>query len=217
MFKQVLYTQWKWSRAELMFCVVGAFIVPTLILRVGYEVVDGYSITNVLGVVGFAGMFFGSLSLFTAFALAWRPYIVDMSLRHVGPLSLPVPWPEFVRLRFLAGATLVLLPTFAVWIGGVIATTTSAIPLTLHAYPGGVALRFLTATLVAYAAGFMLQYVAGKHAVRVAVISFFVVLLLALAASMLGFENVIGKVWNVITTWPGPFSIFNARWMLIDV
>jgi hypothetical protein len=217
MFGQVLYTQWKWARTELFLYVLAAFLVPTIIVRIGIAEVDSYSIPNVLGVMGFAGAFFGTLSIVCAFGLAWRPYIIDSSLRHVGPLSLPVPWATFVGLRFLAGATLLLAPTIAVWLGGVLATATTVIPPTLHAYPGGVALRFLFAALVAYAAGFLLQYVAGKHAVRVAIGLFFAVVLIALASSLLGYDSMLPKAWNVLTTWPGPFSIFNARWMLIDV
>jgi hypothetical protein len=217
MFAQVLYTQWKWQRTELFAMVLAAFLIPTIILRVGYDFVDGYAISNVLSVVALAGVFFASLAMVSAFALAWRPYVIDQALRHVGPLTLPIPWPAFVRLRFAAGATLLLIPTLAVWIGCIVATTVSAIPPTLHAYPGGIALRFLLATLVAYSLGFLLQYVAGKHAVRVALFILFGLLAIGLGTAMLGYESVLDKVWDALTTWPGPFSIFNARWMLIDV
>lgn len=217
MFAQVLYTQWKWARTELFLYVLAAFLVPTIIVRIGYAAVDSYAISNVLGVMGYAGMFFGALALLCAFGMAWRPYIVDAHLRHVGPLSLPVTWPAFVRMRFLAGATLLLIPTLAVWLGGTIATLATTIPPTLHAYPGGVALRFLFASLVAYSAAFLLQYVAGKHAVRVAIVLFFLIVIVELAAALMGYESVTVKLWNLLTNWPGPFSIFNARWMLVDV
>jgi hypothetical protein len=217
MFTQMLYTQWKWSRTELFFCVMLAFVVPTLIIRIGYTAVDVYSVPSVLNIMGFAGVFFGSLAVVTALSLAWRPWVVDAALRHVGPLSLPVPWPTFVRMRFVAGAALLLVPTFAVWIGGIVATTTTPIPPTLHAYPGGIALRFLLASLVAYAAGFLLQYVAGKHAVKVAIALVFAVALIELGANMLGYESVAVRFWNAMTNWPGPLAVFNVRWMLIDV
>jgi hypothetical protein len=217
MFKQVLYTQWKWQRTELFAMVLAAFIIPTIVLRVSVSYSEGNEIAAVLGSVGLTGVFFASLALVAAFALAWRPFIIDQSLRHVGPLSLPIRWSEFVRLRFLAGATLLLIPTLAVWIGGIVATTVSPLPATLHAYPGGVALRFLLASLVAYASGFLLQYVTGKHAVKVALFALLGALVISLGAALLGYESVLGKAWDALTTWPGPFSIFNARWMLIDV
>jgi hypothetical protein len=167
--------------------------------------------------MGYAGAFFGILATLTAMSLAWRPWVVDAGLRHVGPLSLPVPWSTFVRLRFLAGATLLLAPAFAVWIGGIIATTATPVPPTLHAYPGGVAVRFLLASLVSYAAGFLLQYVAGKQAVRVAVILLVIVAVVEMGASVFGYESVAVRVWSALTTWPGPLSVFGVRWMLIDV
>lgn len=217
MFGQVLYTQWKWARTELFLYALSAFLLPTIIIRTGYTIVDAYAIPNVLSVMNWTGAFFCALALLCAFGLAWRPYIIDAQLRHVSPLSLPVPWHTFVRLRFLAGATLLLIPTTAVWLGGTVAAAATTIPATLHAYPGGIALRFLFASLVAYGTAFLLQYVAGKHAVRVAVGLFFAVVVIELAAAMLGYDSVMLKVWNMITTWPGPFSIFSARWMLIDV
>lgn len=217
MFKQVLFTQWKWSRTELFCAVAVAFVMPTLVLRIGYGIVDAYSVSDVLSVVGVTGVLFASLAVLSALALAWRPYVVDATLRHVGPLTLPVAWPAFVRMRFFAGAALLLLPTFAVWIGGVVATMAIAIPPTLHAYPGGIALRFLIAALVAYAAGFALQYLAGKQAVRVALAIFAVVAAVELVANVLGFDSFAIKSWNALTTWPGPFAVFGARWMLIDV
>jgi hypothetical protein len=217
MFRQVLYTQWKWSRTELFACVLLAFLVPTVIIRVGYTAVDVYAVSNVLNVMAFAGVFFGSLAVVCALSLAWRPWVVDAGLRHVGPLTLPLTWPAFVRLRFLAGATLLLAPTLAVWLGGLIATSVTPIPPTLHAYPGGVALRFLLAALVAYAGGFLLQYVAGKHAVRVAIGLLFFVVIIELVANLLGYGSFTAKAWEALTTWPGPLSVFNVRWMLIDV
>jgi hypothetical protein len=217
MFGQVLYTQWKWARTELFLYVLAAFLVPTIIIRIGFSYVDEYSIRSVLDVVTYSGAFFAALALLCAFGLAWRPYILDSALKHVGPLSLPVSWGHFVRLRFLAGATLLAIPALAVWFGGVLATSSVTIPPTLHAYPGGIALRFYLASLVAYAAAFLLQYVAGKHAVRVAIIVFFVVAAAELIGQLLGYGSVLAGVWNAATNWPGPFSVFAARWMLIDV
>ena len=43
------------------------------------------------------------------------------------------------------------------------------------------------------------------------------VILVGLTTSLLGYDSLLLKAWDGLTTWPGPFSIFNARWMLIDV
>ena len=217
MFAQVLYTQWKWAKTELFLYVLAAFLVPTIIIRIGFSYVDTYAIRSVLGVGTLAGVFFAALAMLCAFGLAWRPYILDAGLKHVGPLSLPISWGEFVRLRFLAGATLRLIPATAVWFGGLLATASVTVPPTLHAYPGGLAVRFYLASLVAYAGAFVLQYVAGKHAVRVALIVFFVAAVAEVTAQLLGYHSILAGAWELLTNWPGPFSVFAARWMLIDV
>ena len=217
MFAQVLYTQWKWARTELLVYVLAAFLVPVIIVRTGFSYIDTYSIRSVLDVGTYAAVFFISLSLLCAFGLAWRPYILDSGLKHIGPLSLPISWTHFVRLRFLAGATLLTIPAIAVWFGGLLATASVTVPRTLHAYPGGLAVRFYLASLVAYAAAFLLQYVAGKHAVRVAIIVFFVLAAGEVSAQLLGYGSLLAGAWNAFTNWPGPFSVFAARWMIIDV
>ncbi|MFI5232459.1 MAG: hypothetical protein ACHQSE_08095 [Gemmatimonadales bacterium] len=217
MFAQVLYTQWKWAKTELFLYVLAAFLIPTIIIRIGFSYVDTYAIRSVLGVGTYTGIFLASLALLCAFGLAWRPYILDAGLKHVGPLSLPVSWGQFVRLRFLAGATLLVIPALAVWFGGLLATASVTVPPTLHSYPGGLAIRFYLASLVAYAAAFALQYVAGKHAVRVALIFFFAVTVIEVAGQFLGYGSMLTGAWNLLTNWPGPFSVFAARWMLIDV
>ncbi|HXD22958.1 MAG TPA: hypothetical protein VN613_06325 [Gemmatimonadaceae bacterium] len=217
MFAQVLYTQWKWARTELVLYVLAAFLIPTIIIRTGFSYVITYDIHSALGVSTLAGVCLAALAMLCAFGLAWRPYILDAGLKHVGPLSLPVSWGAFVRMRFLAGATLLLIPAAAVWFGGVLAAASVTIPPTLHAYPGGLAIRFYLASLVAYAAAFALQYVAGKHAVRVAVIVLVVVAVAEIAAQMIGFSSIVAGAWNMLTNWPGPFAVFAARWMLIDV
>ena len=217
MFGQVLYTQWKWARTELFLYVLAAFLIPTLIIHIGISYIDVYSTRAMLDVGTYAGVFFCALALLCALGLAWRPYIIDTALKHVGPLSLPVSWAAFVRMRFLAGAMLLLIPTIAVWIGGVLATASAPIPATLHAYPGGIAIRFLLAALVGYSGAFLLQYVAGKQAVRVAIIMFLTLVTAQFIGQLLGYDNVLVGAWDSLTSWPGPFSIFSTRWMLIDV
>jgi len=217
MFAQILYTQWKWAKTELFLYVLGAFLIPTIILRIGFSYVDTYAIRAVLGVGTIAGIFFASLAVVCACGLAWRPYVLDAGLKHVGPLSLPISWAEFVRLRFLAGATLLLIPAVAVWFGGVLATASVTVPSTLHAYPGGLAIRFYFASLVAYAGAFMVQYIAGKHAVRVVLIVLLAVAGIEVAGQFFGANSFVGGAWDVLTNWPGPFAVFAARWMLIDV
>jgi hypothetical protein len=201
----------------LFLYVLAAFFIPTIMVRVGFEYVDGYSIRSVLNVGLYAGLFFCALALLCAFGLAWRPYILDAALKHVGPLSLPISWAKFVQMRFLAGVALLTIPTVAVWFGALIATASVPIPPTLHTYPGGIAIRFFLAAVSGYGAAFALQYVAGKHAVRVAIILLIAIFGIEFIGQVLGYDSVLVNAWNALVNWPGPFAIFGARWMLIDV
>ena len=79
--------------------------------------------------------------------------------------------------------------------------------------------RWLYASEVCFVAT-VLIIIMGMHNVtadRVAIGLFFFVILVGLTTSLLGYDSLLLKAWDGLTTWPGPFSIFNARWMLIDV
>jgi hypothetical protein len=217
MFRQMLFVQWRWARLELIVYGLLGFVGPVLLLRVAMANEDGSSIGVLLQIVAATGYFFILLAFVCAITFAVRPWLADQALKHVYALSLPLPWAKFVRYRFLAGAALLTLPALAVWLGGAIATAAAAIPPTLHAYPGGIAVRFLLSALVFYAVTFLLQYLAGKNAVRVATITLGALLMVGVVLRLLGYEGVMMAAWNAVIHWPGPFETLTARWMLIDV
>ena len=217
MFRQMLFVQWKWARTELIAYALLGFLAPTGILKAAMAGTDDASVGSLLSAVAGAGVFFGFLAFVCALGFSVRPWLADQALKHVYALSLPVTWSTFVRYRFLAGATLLIVPTLAMWAGGALAISTAALPPTLHAYPGGVAMRFLLSALVMYAAIFLLQYAAGKNAVRIALLLIAGLLSIEALSQMLGHGSALVDAWNVVTTWPGPFETLSARWMLIDV
>lgn len=217
MFGQVLYTQWKWARTELLAYTLGACAVPMIILKIGVNVMGDPGVTGTLAAVAAAGGFFVFLAFVCAIGLAVRPYLADQALKHVYALSLPVPWATLLRYRFLAGAILLLAPTLAVFLGAWLAAMTTSMPPTLHAYPVGIAVRFLLSALEIYAATFLLQYVAGKHAVRVVLGIVAALVVAELASRLFGWSDAWIWLWDHLTTWPGPFQTLTARWMMIDV
>ena len=217
MFAQVLYVQWKWARTELLAYAMLAFLAPVLMLKIAMANTDDSSVGLFLGVVTGTGVFFVFLAFACAVGFSVRPWLADQALKHVYALSLPVPWSAFVRYRFLAGALLLTVPTVCVWAGGVLAVASSTLPPTLHAYPGGIAVRFLCSALVFYAATFLLQYAAGRNAARVVLLSLLALLLVESFGRVLGLGSAFEYTWNLFTSWPGPFETLSARWMLIDV
>jgi hypothetical protein len=217
MFREMLQVQYKWSRVEIIFYSLAAFLIPTLVIKIGFTQLSVYSIDQVLVVSEAAGVFYVLLALVCAAAFALRPWLVDSALRHVYALSLPVPWTKFVQMRFVAGALLLIIPTLFIWLGGMLATAAVTIPPTLHAYPGGVALRFAMSALVFYAATFVFQYFSGKHAAKVALVGLLVLVGAELAGRALGLGSAIEAFGRIMTTAPGPFETITARWLLIDV
>jgi hypothetical protein len=217
MFRQILFTQWRWARTELFAYTIGAFLIPTAILKLAVSGLGDFSVGSMLTAVAAAGGFFVFLAFVCAIGLAVRPYLADQALKHVYALSLPLPWATFLRYRFVAGAILLIAPAVAVFMGAALATMTAAVPPTLHTYPFGVAVRFYLSALEIYAATFLLQYVAGKYAVRVVLTIIGVLVVVELGSRMFGLPDAWVWLWDHLTTLPGPLETLTARWMMIDV
>jgi hypothetical protein len=217
MFGQMLFTQWKWARTEVLAYVFAAFLLPTCILKVAVAGMNDYSISRMLATVSMTGGFFVFLAFTCAAGFAVRPYLADQALKHVYALSLPVTWPTFLRYRFAAGAVLLVAPTVAVFFGAWLAAATASLPPTLHAYPVGLALRFYLSALEMYAAIFLLQHLAGKHAARVVIGLIAILVVAELSSRVLGWNDAWMWLWDHLSTWPGPLETLTARWMIIDV
>ncbi|HVZ48201.1 MAG TPA: hypothetical protein VG916_05430 [Gemmatimonadaceae bacterium] len=220
MLRQVLYTQWKWSKVELAVYAVIGFVVPVTTMKILTLKVTAFGdvipISALLDASVVTGIVLVGLAAICGVTLAVRPWMMDHARAFVLSLSLPLRWSDFIRLRFAAGAALLLAPAAAVWFGGILAAAALPLPSTLHAYPTSLAARFLGACLVFYATTFALQHVAGRRAVKAAALAFVALALVELIAQTLHLPSPTVALWNVTTSWPGPFSVITARWMLID-
>lgn len=217
MFAMILRTHWLWTRMLVAGLALIAFLMPAAAFRLSD--MDGV-VAGARGVINgleILGPMLAFLALFGSFILAVYPWTLDAETKHVYPLSLPVTWPKYVGMRYLAGALTLLLPTLALYIGSRFAVSMIVLPPLLRAYPGALALRFLLAALIAYSMSFALQYLAGKRATVVALLlvlgvtGFFMVLDLFDAG---GLGDALGKF---LFEWPGPFGVFSQSWVLIDV
>lgn len=217
MFAMILRTHWMWTRLLVSGLAVIAFLMPAAAWRLTSR---GNGIDGAMGLIdglSILGPMLGFLALFGSFILAVYPWTIDAETKHVYPLSLPITWPRYVGMRYLAGTITLLLPTLALYLGSRFAVSLIELPPLLRAYPGALALRFLLAALVAYSMSFALQYLAGKRATVVALLlvlgltGFFMVLDLTNAK---GVGDAIG---TFLFDWPGPFGVFSQSWALIDV
>jgi hypothetical protein len=218
MFSQILYTQVKWTRTALaMMCVV-IFATPAAVWRAAsdgfFRSYTALDVMNGFNALGFTLAVLAFTCGFIVVAVAWQ---VDAITRHVYALSLPIPWSRYVALRFGAGAVLLVLPAFALWLGCLLILSLIDLPATLQAYPTTLALRFLLGSLVAYASVFAVQYLSGKNAAYLLLGVLVAFAVVALGAEATGNRQMFNQVVSWIFQYPGPLAVFGSEWMLIDV
>ena len=172
---------------------------------------DLITVSNILGAVfAFAAISTGVLVQDASI----RP---DVEGRYIYALSLPVRWQQLLLRRTGAGLLLLIIPAIFVWIGGVLATSLIVIPYSLHTYAGGVAMRFFLASVLAFAVWSVVVRYSGKKSSVIVLTVLLLLILVPLALLLAGKGYLIEPVFRGIIDPPSPFSVFTARWALIDV
>ncbi len=219
MFTQVLKAQWLSARLPVVLLAVIGFALPLLTVTYGGSL-EGAPTERValwLFTAQKVGVLIPGLALLVGLLLgigAWAP---DHLGKHVYALSLPVPRPMYVLLRFAAGATLLAGTVAALGIGATIASLSVKLPSGIHAYPLQITVRFALAALACYAIFFAIS-IATKRAALAVLGVICGVLLADLVLSAVGVSgSVTPTVFVLLTNWPGPLSILMGRWALFDV
>ena len=218
MFRQILYTQWKWSGIGIVAVSIAAFVLPILTVQeAGTSDPTWIDARALLPALEYWSRAYPALALAIGLLGGTMAWTNDHRGRHVYALTLPLPRWHYVLLRYGAGLVLLLAPALLLWIGAMLAARTAIIPPGLHAYPHALALRFALAVLLAYSiffaissgttrtAGYVIGIVAGLMVIQ---------LLFLLSGSH---TSLVEPVFDRLVTLPGPFEIFGGRWMLIDV
>lgn len=218
MFRQILYTQWKWARLPVLVFVLVGFALPLLTAQAfspsGSQYFGGpFFLSQLQGL----GIFYPLLAAAIGLVLALTAWAADHRGRHVYALSLPIPRWHYTLLRFGAGAVLILLPALALWLSALIATSVTKLPPGLQAYPTMLTVRFALAALIAFGALFAVS--AGTSRAAGIVLGLLAALVLAqLLADMLELKvQILDAVLYRIYIWPGPLEVFTGHWMLFDV
>ena len=101
MFRQMLYTQWKWSRLLIVAGALAGFSIPLLSVRpLGDPTVAGSAIALVLATVGAYGLLYPLLAGGAGLMLALTTWGPDHAGQHVYALTLPLPRWRYAVLRF---------------------------------------------------------------------------------------------------------------------
>jgi hypothetical protein len=229
MARQFLYLHWKAVRLGMLPLMVAAFGLPLLMIQglarpEGFT--DGYYAGFVLERVQMWAAVFPVLAVATGLTLALSAWSWDHQVKHVHALSLPVPRWRYVLLKFGAGVLLMLLPTAALLVGGVMASAALELPDFVHAYPGAVTVRFFLTTLLMFALWF--AFAAGSIRTAVIVLTLWITTMVAgdlvlgwigdiSGRPNLGTFNFADWLMELMTGPAGPFRILTGNWALIDV
>lgn len=221
MYKHVLHAQWLAARLPVVLLAVLAFALPLLTVSYGANLEGAPSERVALWLFAAQkiGVLIPGLALLVGLLLgigAWAP---DHAGKHVYALSLPVPRPMYVLLRFAAGATLLAMPVVALGVGAVVAVFSVRLPSGIHAYALQLTVRFAMASLVCYAIFFAISISTKRAALAVLGVICGVLLadMLLAALSVGDAGSVTGTLFYILTTWPGPLAILMGRWALFDV
>jgi hypothetical protein len=218
MFREILRTQWKWSAWAVVLVTIASFVLPVLTVQdAGLVDPEALDVVAMMVRVEIVGTFYPILAQAAGIAMALLIWAPDHRGNHVYALSLPVPRWRYTLLRLAAGAVLLAPAVLALWIGALVATGVSTIPVGLHAYPATIAVRFAVALLLAYALFFALA--SGTMRTTVILLGIVPVALLTLNAFLVlvGGPNLLVATARWIGSLPGPFRLMFDAWLLINV
>lgn len=220
MFRQMLFVQWKWNRDVLAFLVLAAFATPLWAFWLSTRGIgaDAVSAQELMTSGRIVGGFCLVWAIIAGGAIAVQGYGMDDRTGHVYALSLPVSRSRFLATRSAAGFALLGLPALAAYLGAWLTVSQVAVPDSIRAYPGALALRLLLGAWLAHSVIFAVRYTSGRRSKGV-----FLVLLLAFGCSGMLFglvpeaRRVLGAIATALSADPGPFGILFGRWSLFDV
>jgi len=218
MFRAMLWSQWRESRLPITLLAGIAFATPLLSMKGMSESPDRpWAAWDLLGASMRWSATYPIVALVAALVLAagaWRP---DHRTKHVYALSLPIVRYRYLLLRYGAGLALLFGIGAALLAGASLAAFRVTIPPVLHAYPVGLTLRFCVAGLFAYTLLFALSGLTASAA-RVLVALLLLLIIVSIAAELLALGwHPLETVMDTLLSPYSPLSVFQARWMLIDV
>lgn len=218
MFREILYTQWKWTRLGVVAATIAAFGLPILTVQTAGTADPTWLDARVLlAELQSWSQWYPMLALGIGLFAGTAAWTNDHRAGHVYALTLPLPRWHYVLLRYGAGLVLLLAPIVALAIGAALATASATVPPGLDTYATAISIRFALAAVLAYSIFFGISAGTTRTAGYVLSAIGGIVVLQLLTTLSGGDTHVFTRVFDRVITWPGPFEIFTGRWMLIDV
>lgn len=218
MFKQILFTQWRWGAGIALFAAIAGFAIPVAsVQNLGASFATRWEVASLMSSMQGWGYLYPMLATVAGLTMAITAWANDHQGRHVYALSLPVPRWHYVLLRFTAGAILLAPAVIGVWVGGLVAAVSITLPTGLHAYPAAIALRFALAALLMYAFIFAVGSGTKRTATWVFGSWLGILLVHVLLKAVTTRFDLLDWIFSGLGNWPGPLELFAAAWMLINV
>lgn len=213
MYRMILFTQWKWTRAVVLIATILGFAIPLASLQTASS---ARSAADFVARMQQFGIWYALLAAGVGLLVALTAWAHDQRGRHVYALILPVSRARYVMMRLAAGLSFLLPPAIAILLGALFVTLFGAIPAGLTAYPLALTLRFFFAACVAYVMFFAVASATQKTAgIILGVVA--TILLAQYVLSLAGPEiELTQRVIELLFAQPGVFSIFSGRWSLVD-
>ena len=213
MYRMILLTQWKWTRAVVLIATILGFALPLASLQAAGAA--GRAADFVARMQRF-GVWYALLAAAIGLMVALTAWAHDQRGRHVYALALPVSRAQYVLMRLGAGLSFLLPPTIAVLLGALFVSFFGDIPGGLTVYPLALTLRFLFAACVAYTLFFAIASATQKTA-GIVLGAAAAILLTQYLFAVLGVDlDLLERTVDVLFRSPGVFSVFSGRWSLVD-
>jgi hypothetical protein len=213
MYRMILLTQWKWTRAIVLIATILGFALPLASLQAANG--PGPAADFVARMQGF-GVWYALLAAAIGLMVALTAWAHDQRGRHVYALVLPVPRAHYVLMRLGAGLSFLVPPTIAVLLGALFVAVFGDVPSELTVYPFALTLRFLFAAGVAYTLFFAIGSATQKTA-GILLGAMATVLLTQYLFAVLGVDfDLLERAVEFLFRTPGVFSVFSGRWSLVD-
>lgn len=211
MFRQILFTQWRWGATSLTILAAAGIALP--ILATGGLPEDSY---QVLERMRGWGMAFPLLAVVVGLVLGMTAWGADHRGHHVYALTLPVPRWHYALMRYGAGIALLLPLVILVWVGALVATNGLALPPGLTAFPGQLGIRFALGALLVYSVAFAIA--SGTNRTAGWILAVLAGLMLGqVLGEVLWEASVLADLWFLIINAGGPLNLFSASWLLVSL
>lgn len=216
MLKAMLMLQWRASRHVVAVLAAAAFALPLASVHLGWHGSETV-LPRFLAELQLWGLIYPILAALSGIATASAGWASDRRGHHVYALLHPITRARYVLLRYGAGAVLLMPVALAAWLGALAAVLTLDVPAGLRGFPNLLALKFGLALLVSYGIAFAVAASSRRFlglAIRVAGVFLAIHLGVWLLFPKV---NLLWRLVEALTAWPGPLSPLGGRWMLIDV